>query len=159
MLHPAPARRVERHGARASRAHGHGDPGGILLRAVTRATKRICNTTAAARSVVAERSLRIACLVPVADDIGACSDAQRSSRAGEQRSRTRTTFAAPVPFTGSDTGTSGGRQHAEGEASVPRTAGTRRCPARQRPEGWTVNEIPSTPGSLTTVGSRSYGRY
>ena len=78
MLHPAPARRVERHGARASRAHGHGDSGGILLRAVARATKRICNTTAAARSVVAERSLRVAGLVPVADGIGAYRDAQRA---------------------------------------------------------------------------------
>ena len=45
------------------------------------------------------------------------------------------------------------------EAGVPRTAGTRRCPARQRPKGWTVNEIPSTLGSLPTVGSRSYGPY
>ena len=107
MLHPAPARRVERHGARASRAHGHGDSGGILLRAVARATKRICNTTAAARSVVAERSLRVAGLVPEADGIGACIDAQRTSRAGEQRSRRA--FAAA-----SDSGPSGGRQHAEG---------------------------------------------
>ena len=45
------------------------------------------------------------------------------------------------------------------EAGVLRTAGTRRCPARQRPKGWTVNEIPSTLGSLPTVGSRSYGPY
>ena len=76
----------------------------------------------------------------------------RTSRAGEQRSRRA--FAAP-----SDAGPSGGRQHAEGEASGPRTAGRRRCPARQRPEGWTVNEIPSTQGSLPTVGSKSYDRY
>jgi len=76
----------------------------------------------------------------------------RTSRAGEQRSRRA--FAAP-----SDAGPSGGRQHAEGEASGPRTAGRRRCPARQRPEGWTENEIPSTLGSLPTVGSRSYDRY
>jgi len=45
---------------------------------VARATKRICNTTAAARSVVAERSLRVAGLVPVADGIGAYRDAQRA---------------------------------------------------------------------------------
>ncbi|PUZ58569.1 hypothetical protein GQ55_5G519700 [Panicum hallii var. hallii] len=72
---------------------------------------------------------------------GACSDAQRLSRARDQRPGRA--FAAPLPFTGN--------------ASAPRTAGTRRYPARRRPQGWTVNEIPSTPGSLRTVGSRLCG--
>jgi hypothetical protein len=108
------------------------------------ATKRTCKLQHRRREVRRGGAQPPHRLVPVADGIGTCSDAQRTSRAGEQRSRRA--FAAPVFFTGSDTGPSGGRQHAEGEASAPRTAGTRRCPARQRPEGmgWTVNEIPST---------------
>ena len=141
MLHPAPARRVERHGARASRAHGHGDSGGILLRAVARATKRICNTTAAARSVVAERSLRVAGLVPVADGIGAYRDAQRA-RFGLESS-----------------GGGGPSPPRQAMPDLQEDASTRkeRRACRERPEGdgvlrdndprgWTVNEIPSTRG-------------
>jgi hypothetical protein len=32
------------------------------------------------------------------------------------------------------------------------------CPSRQRSQGWTVNEIPSSPGSLPTVRSDFCGR-
>jgi hypothetical protein len=50
--------------------------------------------------------------------VGACSDAQRLSRAGEQRAGRA--FMGPVPLTGSDARPSG-------EPSAPRTAGTRRA--------------------------------
>ena len=132
-----------------------GDSGGLLWLGPPRGLA----TPPPRRSVVAERSLRIACLVPVADGIGACSDAQRSSRAGEQRSRTRMTFAAPVPFTGSDTGpseTATTRKERRACRERPERDGVRRD---DEPRGWTVNEIPTTPGSLPTVGSRSYGLY